>query len=53
MFLPGETIADPFENRPSDTPITALAQLVEIDLRQQLGEADVPEILPPVDGILM
>lgn len=48
-----DTIADPFENRPSDTPITALAQLIEIDLRQQLGEADVPEILPPVDGILM
>ena len=35
-------LQDPFRNAPTDTPVTALARTVEINLRQLLGEANVP-----------
>jgi ion channel-forming bestrophin family protein len=31
---------DPFENRPSDTAMTAIAQKIDIDLRELLGEPE-------------
>ena len=49
----GESLKKPFENRPNDTPMTALGRVIEIDLRQMLGETDVPPPLKPVDGVLM
>ncbi|MDM1553605.1 MULTISPECIES: bestrophin family protein [Chryseobacterium] len=33
---------DPFENRPVDTPMTSLAQTIEINIRQMIGEQNVP-----------
>ena len=33
---------DPFENTPVDTPMTSLAQTIEINLRQMVGEQNVP-----------
>lgn len=33
---------EPFENRPSDTAVTALARTIEINIRQLLKETDVP-----------
>ncbi|MDC8106365.1 bestrophin family protein [Chryseobacterium sp. PTM-20240506] len=33
---------DPFENTPVDTPMTSLAQTIEINLRQMVGEKNVP-----------
>jgi len=39
-------LQDPFSNRPTDTPVTALARTVEINLKQLLGEAQVPVPLP-------
>lgn len=33
---------DPFENTPVDTPMTSLAQTIEINLRQMIGEQNVP-----------
>lgn len=33
---------DPFENRPVDTPVTSLAQTIEINIRQMIGEHNVP-----------
>ncbi len=49
----GEFNEDPFEGRFSDTPMTALCRSIEIDMREQLGETDLPPKLEPVDGILM
>jgi len=49
----GEELNDPFENKPNDTPMTALCRTIEIDLRQQLRETDVPAPLEPVNGVLM
>lgn len=33
---------DPFENKPVDTPMTSLAQTIEINIRQMMGEQNVP-----------
>lgn len=33
---------DPFENSPVDTPVTSLAQTIEINIRQMIGEQNVP-----------
>ncbi len=49
----GAALKNPFENLPNDTPMTALCRTIEIDLRQQLGETDVPPALEPVRGVLM
>lgn len=34
---------DPFENTPMDTPMTTLATTIEINLKQMIGEPDLPE----------
>ncbi|MBF9238910.1 hypothetical protein I2I05_16015 [Hymenobacter sp. BT683] len=36
-------LQDPFSNRPTDTPVTAIARTVEINLKQMLRESEVPE----------
>lgn len=35
-------LQDPFENRPSDTAMSAIARTIEINLRQLLGEEELP-----------
>ena len=49
----GESTENPFEGSANDVPITALSRTIEIDLRQMLGEADVPPPLAPVNAILL
>lgn len=49
----GSELRDPFENHVNDTPMSALCRTIEIDLRQQLGEAEVPPPLDPAKGVLM
>jgi ion channel-forming bestrophin family protein len=43
---------DPFEGGVHDVPISALCRTIGIDLRQALGETDVPPPLQPVDDVL-
>ncbi len=45
-------LQDPFSNRPSDTPTLALSRTIEINIRQMLGETELPEKIEPVDGVL-
>ncbi|WP_412850330.1 bestrophin family protein [Chryseobacterium sp. PMSZPI] len=33
---------DPFENRPADTPMTSLAQTIEVNIRQMINDQNVP-----------
>lgn len=40
-------LQDPFRNRPSDVPVTAIARTIEINIRQLLGETEVPEAVKP------
>ena len=49
----GADLKTPFANRVNDTPMTALCRTIEIDLRQQLGETEIPEPIEPVAGVLM
>ncbi|MBS1566753.1 MAG: hypothetical protein JST39_20380 [Bacteroidetes bacterium] len=36
-------LQDPFENKPTDTPVTTIARKIEIDLRQMLRDQEMPE----------
>ncbi|MCT2407911.1 hypothetical protein NZD88_10205 [Chryseobacterium antibioticum] len=46
MFLAIEKTSiimqDPFENGPVDTPVTALAQTIEINIKQMTGDQNIP-----------
>ncbi len=48
----GKNLEDPFENRVYDTPMTSLSRTIEINLRQTLGETQIPKPLEPVQGVL-
>jgi putative membrane protein len=48
----GARIGYPFEGSASDTPVTALATTIEINLRQSIGETRLPDPVQPVDGVL-
>ena len=37
------TIQDPFENKPTDIPMTSISRTIEIDIKQQLGVQDIPD----------
>jgi ion channel-forming bestrophin family protein len=42
-------LQDPFRNRPSDIPVTAIARTIEINVRQLLEEEEVPQPMAPHD----
>ncbi len=48
----GEVNEDPFEARITDVPLTAICNTIERDLRELLGETELPTKLQPVDGYL-
>ena len=56
MFLAlekiGRDLEDPFENRIHDVPLTSITTNIEINLRQLLGQTELPPAAQPVDGIL-
>lgn len=52
LDLIGSRTEDPFENRVDDIPLAALSRTIERNLRETLGEKDLPPKLQPVRGIL-
>jgi ion channel-forming bestrophin family protein len=48
----GDSSEDPFEGGVNDVPISALCRTTEIDLKQALGETNIPPPLEPVDEVL-
>ena len=52
MEKTGALNEDPFENRITDIPLSALCNTIERDLREQLGESELPPKMVPVDGYL-
>ena len=52
MDAVGRDVETPFENDVSDTPMTALSRTIEINLRQMIGETQLPPPVQPVDGLL-
>jgi ion channel-forming bestrophin family protein len=47
----GEATENPFEGNANDTPITTLSRTIEIDLREMLGETNIPSPLAAQDNI--
>jgi ion channel-forming bestrophin family protein len=49
----GESSENPFEGGPNDIPITAMSRGIEIDLRDLLGDTDLPKPHAATSNILM
>ena len=49
----GDQLEEPFGSRDNDLPISALADQIEISLREALGETDLPPAPMPVNYVLM
>ena len=48
----GEASENPFEGSANDVPITAISRTIEIDMREILGDTDIPEPIKPKNNIL-
>jgi len=49
----GESTENPFEGSPNDVPISQLCRNIEIDLREMLGEKELPSPIKAQNDILM
>lgn len=49
----GDEIEEPFGDLPNDLPLDAISRTIEINLREAMGETDLPPPLKPVDYCLM
>lgn len=49
----GGEIEDPFGYDPNDLPLSQLTRMIEVNLRQRLGETDLPDYHQPVDNLLV
>ncbi|QIH35586.1 bestrophin family ion channel [Sphingobacterium sp. DR205] len=49
----GESTENPFEGNANDIPITQISRNIEIDLREMLGEKELPPAIQPVNNIVM
>ncbi|RRB06330.1 bestrophin family protein [Larkinella rosea] len=45
----GIQLQNPFENTPTDTPVTTIARNIEINLKTMTGFETIPEKIPPYD----
>lgn len=48
----GREIENPFENTIHDTPMSSLSRTIEINLRQSLGDRNLPPEVRPVEGFV-
>jgi len=49
----GESTENPFEGSPNDVPISKICEMIEIDLREMLGETELPDCTRPQHSIIM
>jgi len=49
----GESTENPFEGNANDVPISQLCRMIEIDLREMLGESDLPPPLEPKNNVIL
>lgn len=49
----GESTENPFEGSANDVPISQISRTIEIDLREMLGETDLPPALQPKNNIIL
>ncbi len=53
MELVGDYSENPFEGMGNDIPMLSLCRTIEIDLKQMLGETELPAAIEPKNGVLM
>jgi putative membrane protein len=53
IYIFGKVLSNPFENWHTDVALDAITTTIEIDLKQALGDADIPDPKQPIDGVLM
>lgn len=53
MEVVGDYSENPFQGLPNDIPMLSLCRTIEIDLREMLGERELPEPIAAKKGILM
>lgn len=53
MELVGDYSENPFEGLSSDVPMYSISRGIEIDLKEMLGETDLPEPVKAVNGVLL
>lgn len=49
----GESTENPFEGSANDVPVSQMSRTVEIDIREMLGETDLPPALQPKNCIIL
>jgi len=49
----GERAEDPFENRPEDTPLSAISNTIEGNLKEMINDKNLPEKLQPIRGVVL
>lgn len=49
----GEFSENPFDNGINDIPISTICRNIEIDMREMMGEKDLPEKIEPHDNVLL
>jgi putative membrane protein len=53
MEIVGDYTENPFQGMANDIPMMSLCRTIEIDLRQMLGETDIPPPIESKNGVLM
>lgn len=53
MELVGDYSENPFEGLGNDIPMLSLCRVIEIDLKQMLGETEIPPAVEAKNGVLM
>jgi putative membrane protein len=53
MEVVGDYSENPFQGMANDIPMMSLCRTVEIDLREMLGETELPQPIQAIDGVLM
>ena len=49
----GESTENPFEGSANDVPISQMSRTIEIDLREMIGETDLPPALQPKNNVIL
>ncbi|MCB0625555.1 MAG: hypothetical protein KDC43_16970, partial [Saprospiraceae bacterium] len=53
MEIVGDYSENPFQGMANDIPMLSLCRTIEIDLREMLGETELPPAIESKNGILM
>jgi putative membrane protein len=53
IYIFGKVMSNPFENWHTDVAMDAICTVIAIDLKQSIGDADVPARPVPHNGVLM